>query len=374
MIKAHGKFKVPSMRRSSRVYLNDLNPGKAAVVKDFLRRSRDITQFFVDLFWQRQDLSAALADIDTVHRACDRFGISTRLAQALAKQAKEVVRSTESRRKDTGTRKRKPRLRNRVVTLYSHFVRVEPFRGAFDHALILGGAGVPKVVIPCKSTCHLNTKLRDGWVLGNTIRLGRSGDRLFVDFIVEKPRPALKMQGRCLGLDSNYKNGLTTSAGQFIGKDTYARIQAFGRRQKNTKAEIKSLMFHALKSLDLSDVRVLAIEDLRHVRSGTRGKFPRRLNRRMSHWLYGAYSIWLQQRCEESGIRLERKDPWKTSQRCAACGKWDRRSRKGDVFLCVFCGHSDHADLNSPKNLEALALAEVYGLRQLPNPIPYGLG
>ena len=36
----------------------------------------------------RQDFSADLADLATVHRGRDRFGITTRLAQALAKQAK----------------------------------------------------------------------------------------------------------------------------------------------------------------------------------------------------------------------------------------------------------------------------------------------
>lgn len=100
---------------------------------------------------------------------------------------------------------------------------------------------------------------------------------------------------------------------------------------------------------------------------GTRGKFPRVLNRRLSHWLYGAITAWLERRCEESGIRLVRKDPWKTSQRCSKCGKWDKRSRKGDRFCCVTCGFTDHADLNAPKNLVFLELAGAYSLRSLPN-------
>jgi len=368
------------MRRSSRVYLNDLNTTKTQEVVLFLLLGHDVTQYFIDLFWQRKDFSATLADLDTVHRGCDRFGIAARLAQACAKQAKETIRSSRKRAKFMTKHPHKPNLHQHTMTLYSHFVKIEPFENApgtnakFDWAIKLGGSGAPKMIIPCKSTEHLNRKLGAGWTLGNSIRLGYdcSGKtkRLFVDFLLEKPRPAIREKGEVLGLDSNYKNGLVTSDGQFIGKEVYDRIQEFSKRQKHTKAEAKSMMFHALKGLDFKGVQVLAIEDLKNVKSGTRGKFPRRFNRRLSHWFYGTYSTWLEQRCEELGIRLERKDPWKTSQRCPKCGKWDKRSRKGDVFKCVFCGHSDHADLNAAKNIRDLALAGIYGFRLLPSSMP----
>ena len=51
MKKAHTK--PPVMRRVSRVCLNDVNAGKATIVRDFLHQCRDVTQYFVDLFWQR---------------------------------------------------------------------------------------------------------------------------------------------------------------------------------------------------------------------------------------------------------------------------------------------------------------------------------
>jgi hypothetical protein len=45
-------------------------------------------------------------------------------------------------------------------------------------------------------------------------------------------------------------------------------------------------------------------------------------------------------------IELRRVSPWKTSQFCRFCGKWDRRSSGGKVFM---------------------GLAGVYSLRSLPN-------
>ena len=361
MRKAHKKFLCKMMRRTSRVFLTDLNASKVKIVTDFLRESRDRIQYFVDFFWQQNDFSSNLANKEIIHRGREKMGIpSSRLAQCLAKQAKEVVRSAHTL---GGSR---PCVKSHVLTLYYHFVTVEPFKGHFDYAVKLGGAGVPKVLLPVHSTSHLHKKLTEGWKIGKSIRLGQIDGQIFVDFFLEKPRPTLRQTGRILGLDSNYKNGLVCSDGQQVGQEGYAKIATFSPRQKHTYQTAKAISFHAVKKLNLTGVKTLVIEDLCRVRNGTRGKFPRILNRRMSHWLYSSTAERLRQRCEEDGVRLERKNPWKTSQRCAICGKWDKRSRRGDRFICVFCGNSDHADLNAAKNLEFLGLAGAYSLRSLP--------
>ncbi|MCI0709391.1 MAG: hypothetical protein L0154_04435 [Chloroflexi bacterium] len=158
MKKAHRKSKSPIMRRTARVYLNDLNAGKAAELREFLHLCHDVTQYFIDLFWQRQDFSAELADLPTVHQGRDRFNITTRLAQALAKQAKETIRSQREK-----GHKGKPQLHTWTVTLYSHFVDIQPFEGRhFDVAVQLIGSGAPRMTIPVHATRHLNRKRADG--------------------------------------------------------------------------------------------------------------------------------------------------------------------------------------------------------------------
>jgi IS605 OrfB family transposase len=362
MVKARKHANSPIMRRSCRVYLNNLNKGKAKILYEFLHLCHNAMQYFIDLFWQRGDFSASLAELETVHRGRDRFEITTRLAQALAKQAKECIRSRSNKT-------RKPRLRHHTVTLYYHFVKVEPFGGkGFDWAVCLTGSGAPKMVIPVHSTRLINRRLADGWKLSNTVRLGRDGKRLWIDFIFEKARTPPSTEGRIVGMDSNYKNGFVFSDGQVVGSEVYSRIQSFSKRQKHTHAEVKSLVNHALKDVDFSHIKVLCIEGLKRVKHNKRGTFSRKFNRRLSHWLYASTVQWLEQHYEEQGIRLERKSPWKTSQYCRHCGKWDRRSRVGDEFKCVYCGYSDQADHNAAVNLELLGEAGVYGLRSLPNP------
>ena len=110
MRKAHKRPHL--MRRSSRIFLHNLNTGKIQVLRTFLHQCHDVTQYFVDLFWQRQDFTADLADLPTVHRGCERFGITTRLSQALAKQAKELCRAAHT------NGHRKPRIRRWTTTLY----------------------------------------------------------------------------------------------------------------------------------------------------------------------------------------------------------------------------------------------------------------
>lgn len=362
MIKKHKKSKVPLMRRSARVFLNDLNTGKQQTLTEFLYLCHDVTQYFVDLFWQRQDFSAKLADLETVHKGCDKFGITTRLAQALAKQAKEIVRSGKEKRN------RKPRLRYHTTTLYYHFITIEAFDSpGFDYAVNFTGSGAPRLTVPVHSTKPINKFLSEDWKLSKTIRLGLKKGRLFIDFLFEKPRPPKKETGNIVGMDSNYKNGFVFSDGQQVGQEQYEQIRSFPKRRKHTHQRIKELIGQSLKQVDFSNIKMLCIENLKHVKRGTRGTFSRQHNRRLSHWQYAYVDDLLSRKCEEAGIRLERKDPYKTSQYCRICNKWDRRNRRGDKFVCVHCGHSEHADHNASKNLELLGLAGVYGLHLLPN-------
>ena len=259
MIKRHKKSAKKLMRRSCRVYLNDLNTGKYETLRDFLHLCHDVTQYAVDVFWQRQDCSATLADLDTVHRIRDRFGITTRLAQALAKQAKECMRSAKA----NGFH-RKPRLRKHITTLYYHFVTLAPFEGAaFDYALEFVGSGAPKgLTIPLHSTRLVNRRLTAGWTIDRTVRIGRGRDRLWVDIIMVKERPPLKEAGATLGMDSNYKHGLVLSNGQHIGKELYACIQGFGKRRKNTHRSICDELARLMKTIPFTHIKVLAVENL----------------------------------------------------------------------------------------------------------------
>jgi putative transposase len=354
-----------TMKRSARVFLNDLNQAKAEELRAFLYLCHDVLQYFVDVFWARGAMTASFADLETVHLATSRFGITTRLAQALAKQAMEIV---ASQRKKPAAERKKPSLRRHVVTLFNHFLKLEKFQGEeFDFAAVFVGSGAPRLTAPFRSTSPINKLIANGWTISKTVRLGRRRGRLWIELIFEKERPEPKTEGRVVGMDSNYRNGLVFSDGQQVGQELHPKIQDFDKREKHTRQQIKEELAREIKKIDLTEVKTVVIEDLKRVKDGKRGTFSRKMNRRLSHWQYAYAADLLERRCEVEGVRLERKDPWKTSQHCPACGRWDKRNRRGDKFLCIFCGHSDHADFKAAKTLELLGLAGAYGLRSLPS-------
>ena len=102
---------------------------------------------------------------------------------------------------------------------------------------------------------------------------------------MERPAPCRWKRPRIVGMDANYVAGFVFSDGQHVGQDLHARIQTFGKRQKHTFKEISDLVGKALRQVDWSRIDVLVLEKLRHVKTGRRGTFSRRFNRRLSHWL-----------------------------------------------------------------------------------------
>lgn len=350
------------IQRSSRIYLNAVNASKKRECFAFLNHCHDLQQYFVDLFWQRQDCSGKFTDLETVHRGRDRFKATTRLAQAMAKQAKEQLRH-----KNGGIRKRKPRLRQQTATLYYHFSNIEKAECGFDYVLNLIGSGAPKLTIPFNSTAHLNRLIANGFTISKTVRIGRDKQNLWLDVIVEKTRPQKRANGKVIGVDSNYKGGFVFSDGRLIAKNSYNKIQQFAKREKNTHEQIKQELNRELKHFDFSDIKLIAVEDLKCVKHHKRGTFSRIFNRRLSHWTYRYFMVRLEQICEEQGIAVSRKLPHYTSQTCHSCHRCDKRNRAGSEFVCVWCGHHDSADLNAARNLCLLGEAELYGIRSLPS-------
>ena len=68
--------------------------------------------------------------------------------------------------------------------------------------------------------------------------------------------------------------------------------------------------------------------------------------------------------------RVHRITPAYTSQRCAACGRVDAKSRKSQaVFACTACGYACHADVNAACNIAAGHAVTARGGRALAQPV-----
>jgi len=252
-----------------------------------------------------------------------RFGLTARMSQCVAKQAKECVRSQ---------RERMPRIRKSVANLDSRFVTIEPFNGSFSMCLKFA-SDVPKMVVPFNWTKHTSKFLNDGWVLGKSIRLGHDSRGVFIDLIFGKIKPQLRSERKVVSIDLKPRSMLYTSDGMDIGSELVGRIKEAGKRRKSYHHFIETEENRLLKTLPFTGVQSFVLERLKNV------KRSRQSNRLLSFWHYAKVGTRLMQRCEESGSSIEQKDPWKTSQHCP---EWQHRQEKSqrqevpmpEVWLC----------------------------------------
>jgi putative transposase len=73
------------------------------------------------------------------------------------------------------------------------------------------------------------------------------------------------------------------------------------------------------------------------------------LNRAILDQGWGMFDRFLEYKLPEYGGRTAHVPAPNSSRECSACGRVDERNRNGARFLCVGCGHTEHADTNASK-------------------------
>jgi IS605 OrfB family transposase len=336
-----------------------VNKGKLQGVHVFLEEYQNCVNYFIARLWAEKRFHGSYLEKEYVNSARKRFNLTARLIQCAGKQAFEVVKS--QRKKDA---KHYPRFKTLSATLDSRFWSITSNENTFNWLKLQSGFSY---LIPFTKSRLWNKWLAKGFTLSKSMRVSIRKGKLELEFFFEHEAPEIKESGSIEGLDLGYVNLATCSDGQMVGEHLNQFIRTFTKREKHTHKTITNKVYQELKTLDLSKVNTLVLENLKKVKHNTRGTFSRTHNRRLSHWLYAKVIRWLEQRCEEQGVRIGYKSPYKTSQNCPVCHKWDRRNRNGERFKCVNCGHEEHADRIGSLNLKSLGLAGVYSLRLLNN-------
>jgi transposase len=67
--------------------------------------------------------------------------------------------------------------------------------------------------------------------------------------------------------------------------------------------------------------------------------------------LASGWGIFAQRLEEKAPGRVQKIRPHFTSQTCNACSHCEPGNRESQAFLCLACGHEDHADVNAAKNI-----------------------
>lgn len=167
------------LRRTSRIHLAHLNKGKAERIVSFLILYANVVRYYIETFWSNGDFNGKYSEKEVTTKAVKRFGITARLSQLAAKQAKEIVKS---QRKKSKRQRRMPRFRNITVVLDNRFFTLTKFNGFFDWGLKFA-SGIPAIVVSFNNTKHRLKFLNNGLRLSNSICIGYKKKRKEEKFI-----------------------------------------------------------------------------------------------------------------------------------------------------------------------------------------------
>lgn len=229
----------------------------------------------------------------------------------------------------------------------------------FDLAVRLGSIFGNRIslLLPTKKHALFNKHIANGYSVNSSVQLRRIDGKLYVNLFLEKETPKVKDIGKVLGIDVGIKKLMSTSDGEFFGRDIEAKIQKLKRRKrgsensKQTLSEIKDYIGQQVNTLRLDDVAVVVVEDLDVKNMSKKRKSSKEHRKTLGNWnsrlLFGR----LLSRCEESRVLFTTTSPEYTSQQCSSCGVICKESRKGERYECKSCGASLDADHNAGMNI-----------------------
>ena len=121
---------------------------------------------------------------------------------------------------------------------------------------------------------------------------------------------------------------------------------------KITNGIAKSHGLVVLENLKIKNMTASASGTLEE--PGKRVAQKRGLNKAILQQGWGEFARQLAYKLSWAGGELRKVPPQYTSQKCSNCGHVHSKNRRKERFLCLACGHADHADVNAAKNILAL--------------------
>ena len=362
--------------RSSKTSLKFANLNKKKTVLAVLAEYKAVVEKVIDILWLEDDVKP-LCDKEILSRM--ETWLSARMKQCAGKQASGIVRGTRKKQKQrlwvirklteegkTGKARKlqvihdrkavvKPSLKTIEMELDARMVKINldnatKFDGWISLASI--GEGI-RLRIPFKRTKHFNKLMSQG-KLKDGVRLGKD-DITFRFEMEDKASVGTKTVGIDIGVRSllSVDDGTVKvqSRKDIHGHDLDSINTMLARKQKGSKSFLASQQHRtnyvnwSINRLNWKDFGEIRLERIRHLRYKTN------TSRKLKHFTYGQIFDRLRMVAGTNGVRVSETDPAFTSQRCCQCG-WTRKSnRKGELFRCGNCGHTENADMNASTNI-----------------------
>ena len=341
------------MKRSSKYSLKFATQKKKELIEETFDIFGKYLQKTIDLIWAKQIPLKRYMSSKQINWM-DNLGGNYK--QLIYTHASQIVRSCRFKR----GKKAKPKVKNFCITFDQNQINVENSHNSFDKWITLKLPFIKpnrkreriEIFIPIKEHRH-SLRFKD-WKRAKSIRISRT----YATFIFEKKVPGVKEKGEIIGIDSGYKNLLTTSKGQFIGKGFDKTYEKITRKRQGSKAFKRALIERNQKvnqtinrELDLANIKEIRVENLKNLKKNIKGKFRKEFNNKFQRWNYGQVLIKLERKTEEEAVQFTRIPPAYTSQTCPQCHFKHKKNRVLERFKCLKCGYSEHADIVGAINI-----------------------
>lgn len=244
-----------------------------------------------------------------------------------------------------------------------------------------------------------------------TVEIIREGAEFYVILTCAQPDREIDHHGDAVGVDLGVAMPVALSTGEHVTRDPglaaldqRARAEARKLSRMKTGSKRRERQKHHLAAIRRKQARrragrahritteltrrfaLIAIEDLRvsNMTASARGTVeePGRnvhaksgLNREILNVAPFAIRQQLTYKAARTGSRIIAVDPKNTSRTCPVCGYIATENRQSQsAFLCIACGHADHADINAARTILARALASAGATARRETPSESGCG
>ena len=171
------------------------------------------------------------------------------------------------------------------------------------------------------------------------------------------------LKNKIVGCDVNYKR-IVFSNNIFYNIKQLAHRKIEHKKHKQTKRNLNNYTkdyLHKLttqisKDLYLEGIDVLVLENLKNMRKSSSRKLGtskgKMINYIINSMPYSMFQNYLEYKCLNLDIKVEKINPAYTSKTCSKCSSRNTQRPSQSDFICLDCNFHLNADLNGSRNIE----------------------
>jgi len=348
------------IKRSSKCTTKFMTAAKKVVLQEVMTEYSRVVNLFIAMFWE-QDLR--LRDLTKEITNLPESWLSARMRQCAAREALGMVDGARTKAERKGEEPVIPVHSGKTMTLSSQIVSIQKGRNSFDLWVVIScvGNGI-KLSVPIKRHRHFN--FFSDWKMASTIIIHKN----YIQFSFETETEEKKTEGECLGIDVGINHLIALSNGVLSGSNVRQMIkriknkQQGSNKQKKAKKELSYYLHKQVKEIfQQNNLRLVVVEKLKNLKQGKSANRGKEFRKTLNNWNYRELLNIIQMRSEENRVSFRSVNPYKTSQTCPACSHVERGNRSNEVFRCLRCGYSDHADVVGAANILTRFTSGRYG-------------